>query len=381
MLFYGVEDRDAELRAWLRLAATPGMDGLRALALARHYGSAAAALHATPKFLAAMGLGPRAITALRTPPAMLAASLRWVDAPGRLIVRAGDPDYPPQLLTLSDAPVVLYVRGSASALAAAQVAVVGSRRPTPAGRETSRAFARRMVQAGLVVTSGLAMGIDAAAHRAALEGGGQSVAVCGTGPDLVYPAGHVALADAIAAAGALVSEFPPGTPPLPGNFPQRNRLISGLSLGVLVIEAAERSGSLITARLAGEQGREVFAVPGSIYSPLSRGCHRLIRDGAQLVESADELLRGLQHDLFVAVSPAAAQAADGPRISGPPLDSDSKILLNACGFGPVDADILVERTGFPASAVSSMLLMLELNGEIESCAGGRYCRVPRGSSE
>lgn len=380
MLLCGVENRDAELRAWLRLAAAPGMDGARASALVRHCGSAEAALDATPEFLAAMDLGRRAIAALRAPPATLAASLRWVDAPGQLIVAAGDPDYPPQLLAISGAPVVLYVRGNASALAAAQVAVVGSRRPTPAGRETARAFARCMAQAGLVVTSGLALGIDAAAHRGALEGSGQSIAVCGTGPDLVYPAGHVALADAIAGAGALVSEFPPGTPPLPGNFPQRNRLISGLSLGVLVVEAAERSGSLITARLAGEQGREVFAVPGSIYSPLSRGCHRLIRDGAQLVESADELLNGLQYDLFLAVAPAAAQAVDGARISGPPLDSDSKILLNACGFGPVDADILVDRTGFSASTVSSMLLLLELKGEIESCAGGRYCRVPTGSS-
>ena len=352
------------------------MDGARALALVRVCGSAEAALHAPADCVAALGLGAGAIAALRRPAATQDAALRWMDAPGRRIVPAGGGGYPPQLLTIADAPVVLYVRGDAAALAAAQVAIVGSRRPTPAGRETAHAFAMRVAGAGLVVTSGLATGIDAAAHRGALDAGGRTVAVCGTGADLVYPTGHVALGDLIAAAGALVTEFPPGTAPLPGNFPQRNRLISGLSLGVAVIEAAERSGSLITARLAGEQGREVFAVPGSIHSPLSRGCHRLIRDGARLVESADELLDGLQHDLFVAV----AQAVDAPRISGPPLDSDCKILLNACGFGPVDADVLVARTGFSAAAVSSMLLLLELAGEIEPCAGGGYCRIPTGSS-
>ena len=375
-----VEDAETELRAWLRLAAVPGLDGARALALVRHCCSADAALRASTATAVALSLGPGAVTALRTPPATLEASLRWAGVPGCSIVRAGGPGYPPQLLTISGAPVLLYVRGNAGALAAAQVAIVGSRNPTPAGRETARAFARRVTLSGLVVTSGLAVGIDAAAHRGALEAGGRTIAVCGTGADLVYPAGHVALADSIAASGALVTEFPPGTPPLPGNFPQRNRLISGLSLGVVVVEAAERSGSLITARLAGEQGREVFAVPGSIHNPLSRGCHRLIRDGARLVESAEELLDGLQHDLFLAVTPDRAQAADAPRVSGPVLDSDCKILLNACGFGPVDADILVERTGFSAAAVSSKLLLLELMGEIEPCAGGRYCRIPTGSS-
>ena len=375
-----VEDAETELRAWLRLAAVPGLDGARALALVRHCGSAEAVLRAPMETAAALGLGPGAVAALRTHPVTLEASLRWAGVPGRAIVRAGGAGYPPQLLAIGGAPVLLYVRGNAGALAAAQVAIVGSRNPTPAGRETARAFARRITLAGLVVTSGLAVGIDAAAHRGALEAGGRTIAVCGTGADLVYPAGHVALADSIAAAGALVTEFPPGTPPLPGNFPQRNRLISGLSLGVVVVEAAERSGSLITARLAGEQGREVFAVPGSIHNPLSRGCHRLIRDGARLVESAEELLDGLQHDLFLAVMPNSAQAADAPRVSGPALDSDCKILLNACGFGPVDADILVERTGFSAAAVSSKLLLLELMGEIEPCAGGRYCRIPTGSS-
>lgn len=375
-----VEDACDELRAWLHLAAVPGMDGARALALLQHCGSARAVLRAGPAVLAAAGLAPAASAALCQPPVTLEASLSWASLPDRRIVCAGGAGYPPQLLADRGAPVLLYVRGDAGALAAPQVAVVGSRRPTPAGRDTARAFARRFVQAGLVVTSGLAVGIDAAAHRGALEAGGRTVAVCGTGADLVYPAGHAALADEIAGGGALVTEFPPGTPPLPGNFPQRNRLISGLSLGVLVVEAAERSGSLITARLAGEQGRDVFAVPGSIHNPLSRGCHRLIRDGARLVESAEEMLGGLQHDLFLALDDGSTQATVAPRVSAQPLDSDCKILLNACGFGPVDADILVERTGFSAATVSSMLLLLELMGEIEPCAGGGYCRVPTGLS-
>jgi DNA processing protein len=305
------------------------------------------------------------------------AALRdWLGRPGCQRIEPGQPDFPAQLLAIPDPPEALFVRGNAALLARPQLAIVGSRGPTPAGRETAFAFARRLAGAGLAITSGLASGIDSAAHRGALAGGGYTLAVCGTGLDRVYPPHNRALAEEIAAHGVLVSEFPPGTPPLPHHFPRRNRLISGLSLGVVVIEARHRSGSLITARLAAEQGREVFALPGSIHNPLARGCHRLIRDGAQLVESPEEVLGGLQSDLFqaLAVGPAQVPAAIG--ISGGPLDSDSKILLNACGFEPVDVDVLVERTGFSAAVVASMLLMLELRGEIEPSAGGLYCRLP-----
>jgi DNA processing protein len=296
-------------------------------------------------------------------------------APGRRI-GPGDAGYPPQLLAIPDPPPLLHVLGEVATLARPSVAIVGSRQPTPAGRETAYAFARDLAAAGLVVTSGLALGIDAAAHRGALDAGGRTIAVCGTGLDVVYPRSNVQLAARIARSGALVSEFPPGTRPLPHHFPQRNRIISGLALGVLVVEARHRSGSLITARLAAEQGREVFALPGSIHNALARGCHRLIRDGARLVETVEEVLGGLQADLFAALPAGRAQAPATTAFSGGALDRDSKILLNACGFEPVDVDTLVERTGFPAGSVASMLVMLELCGEVEPCAGGLYCRLP-----
>jgi DNA processing protein len=291
-------------------------------------------------------------------------------------IRAADPGFPPQLRAIADPPPLLYVRGDAAILAAPAIAIVGSRQPTPAGRDTAFDFARQLAGCGLVITSGLAAGVDAAAHRGALDAGGRTVAVCGTGLDRCYPEHHRDLAERIAQCGALVSEFPPGTPPLPGHFPRRNRLISGLCLGVLVVEARHRSGSLITARLAAEQGREVFALPGSIHNPLARGCHRLIRDGARLVETVEEIVAGLQQDLFGSLLPPTPQAPAGPAISAAPLDSDGKILLNACGFEPVGVDTLVARTGFSAAAVASMLVLLELHGEVESSAGGLYCRLP-----
>ena len=295
---------------------------------------------------------------------------------GERCLRLAAPDSPSPLRAIADPPPLLRLRGDASALSGPAIAIVGSRQPTPAGRETAYAFARALAGAGLVVVSGLAAGIDAAAHRGAMDAGGRTVAVCGTGLDIVYPENHAGLARRIVGAGALLSEFPPGTRPLPHHFPRRNRLISGLALGVLVVEARHRSGSLITARLAAEQGREVFALPGSIHNPLARGCHRLIRDGARLVETADEVLAGLQTDLFAAIGPGRTQAPAPTAFSGGPLDTDGKILLNACGFEPVDVDTLVQRTGFPAGSVASMLVMLELRGEVEPCAGGLYCRLP-----
>ena len=291
-------------------------------------------------------------------------------------LQPGQPGYPPQLACIPDPPELLYFRGDPRVLSAPAIAIVGSRQPTPAGRATAFDFARQLASQGLVVTSGLAAGIDAAAHRGALAAGGATVAVCGTGLDRTYPEAHAALAAEIADRGAVVSEFPPGTLPLPHHFPRRNRLISGLSLGVLVVEARHRSGSLITARLAAEQGREVFALPGSIHNPLARGCHRLIRDGARLVETVQEVVAGLQADLFAALPWPVVQPRETEALSAGPLDRESKILLNACGFEPVDVDILVQRTGFTAASVASMLVMLELRGEVESSAGGTYCRLP-----
>lgn len=302
----------------------------------------------------------------------LEADLRWLDNPGHELLTAGDPRYPRQLGEIGGAPPVLFVEGDPAWLALPQLAIVGSRNASAAGRETAFEFAACLATAGLVITSGLAAGIDAAAHNGALAAGGVTIAVCGTGLDRVYPAAHAGLAARIAARGALVSEFPVGTPPLAVNFPRRNRLLSGLARGVLVVEAAARSGSLITARLAGEQGRDVMAIPGSIHDPLARGCHRLIRDGAALIETPADVL----DVLGITPRPPAAQGPDRPEISAPALDSAGEMLLNALGFGPADIDRLVVRTGCPAYTVVSLLQLLELRGLVESLPGGRYRRLP-----
>jgi DNA processing protein len=265
-----------------------------------------------------------------------------------------------------------------------QLAMVGSRNPTPAGRETAHRFAAQLARAGLVITSGLAIGIDAACHRGALDAAGFTIAVCGTGLDIAYPRANAELAEAVAAHGALVSEFALGTPALKSNFPRRNRVISGLALGTLVVEAALRSGSLITARLAAEQGRDVFAIPGSINNELAQGCHQLIQSGAKLVATADDIfveLRGALDDNpgtlapVVAASALATQPTDATGNMSSPLDKEYEILLDALGFEPAGVDLLVERTGLRADEVASMLLMLELADRIESYPGGLYVRA------
>jgi DNA processing protein len=301
--------------------------------------------------------------------------LGWLQAPGHQLLPCTSPSYPRLLAQTTGAPLVLWVDGDPAALSEPQLAIVGSRNPTAAGAETAFAFAEFLGAAGLTITSGIAEGIDAAAHRGALAGGGRTIAVCGTGLDLVFPREHAALAREITARGALVSEFPIGTPARRAHFPQRNRIISGLALGTLVVEAARRSGSLITARFAGEQGREVFAIPGSIHNPLSRGCHALIRQGAKLVESAEDILAelpALAGALKEIQRPATSPSEENPADE---LDKDYKILLDALGFEPASIDTLAERTEFSAEAVASMLLILELQGLVEAGAGGAYCRV------
>jgi DNA processing protein len=300
------------------------------------------------------------------------ADLDWLAASGTRIVLATDPDYPPLLRQIAPAPAALYVLGSVQALSSAQLAMVGSRSPTPAGRGTAREFAAWFAQEGLVVTSGLALGIDAASHEGALAGGGQTIAVYATGLDRVYPPEHAALAQRIRAQGALVSEFPPRTPPLPRHFPHRNRIIAGLSLGTLVVEAARHSGSLITARLAGEFGREVFAIPGSIHSPLSRGSHQLIKSGAKLVEEARDVLSELR---FSVPKERVSSQLDEPRATRA-LDKEYEMLLDALGFEPATVDVLVARTRLPGESVASMLLILELEGRVAALPGGRYTRTP-----
>ncbi len=290
----------------------------------------------------------------------LDASLDWLEQPGNHLLTLADPDYPPLLLETADPPPCLFAKGRIELLSRPSLAIVGSRSATPQGARDAEAFAEALSNAGLCIVSGLALGIDAAAHRGALRGRGSTIAVVGTGLDIVYPARNRELAHQIAQQGCLVSEFPLGTPSKAQNFPRRNRIISGLSQGVLVVEAAQQSGSLITARLAGEQGREVFAIPGSIHAPLSKGCHRLIKQGAKLVESAKDILEELGLPATIAAAPAVG--------GSPGHDHILKCLVN----GPSGVDTLVAHTGLTVQEVSSILLELELCGRVASLPGGLY---------
>jgi DNA processing protein len=360
-----------ETRAhWLTLSRVPGLAGREVIALLEHFKTIDAVFAARRAELAPL-LPAKAATveALLAGVAAepLEAELRWLDEPGNQLVTLGDDDYPPLLREIPDPPICLYVRGRRELLARRQFAIVGSRNPTPGGCLNAAAFAEALTHAGLLITSGLALGVDGCAHRAALDAGGATLAVAATGLDRVYPAGHRDLAHRIAEHGALLSEFPLDTPPRREHFPQRNRLISGLSLGVLVVEAALKSGSLITARLAAEQGREVFAIPGSIHSPLARGCHRLIRQGAKLVETAQDILEEL--------GPLAAVGRPAESGGVAPLDARLAQLLEQLGYDPVAPDTLVERSGLTPEAISSMLLHMELRGLIAACPGGKYQRI------
>jgi DNA processing protein len=360
----------AELQAWLRLLLVPGLGREGARRLLAAFGSPDRVINASEDALVTVA-GAGLLSALAQEPADLQQRVddvqRWLSGgPSRHVLTLGEPAYPPRLLESPDPPLLLYVTGDLSSLAAPSIAVVGSRRPSAQGRDNARDFAHCFGAAGYVVVSGLALGIDAAAHEAALAAGARTVAVMGTGPDRVYPARHLALARRIADQGALVTEFVPGTAPLRENFPMRNRVIAGLSQGTLVVEAALQSGSLITARLANEAGREVFAIPGSIHSEQSRGCHALIRDGARLVESATEVLDELRQPGL----PGWSAARGGIRTPAAPADP----LLEALGHDPMSLDSLQARTGQSASEMLSRLLELELEGQVARLPGGLYQR-------
>lgn len=371
-----MDDTD-QLRAWLTALRTPGLGpgGLRE-ALAANGQDIQRALAELRRHAAA--LDPGAAAWLDAPDATrLAVDLAWLAHPGHRLLRCTEADFPPLLEAIPQPPAALFVAGDAAVLLRPQVAIVGARSASPAGLDHARRFARALAHAGFVVTSGMADGIDGAAHMATLDADAPTIAVVGTGPDRVYPRKHLELARRIAGHGALVSEFPPGTPARADHFPRRNRLIAGLALGTLVVEAGLKSGSLITARLAGEQGREVFALPGSINNPLARGCHRLIRDGARLVEEPAEVIEALAPAaralgvelatrLGAAETPVAAAATSWQG------DPDYVRLLAALGHDPATLDQLVARSGLAASAVSSMLLMLELEGVTASLPGNQY---------
>jgi DNA processing protein len=300
---------------------------------------------------------------------------RWLADPGHHLLRSESEDFPVLLREIPDAPELLYVDGDPDTLHLPALAIVGSRNPTRQGKTDAYEFARHLGGAGFCIVSGLAQGIDAAAHEGALDGGGRTVAFLGHGIDIVYPASNRGLAARIRAEGALCSEFPLGLGPRRELFPQRNRLISGLCLGTIVVEAARRSGSLITARLASEQGREIFAMPGSIHNPLARGCHQLIRQGAKLVESADDIVGELgslvAHLAEIPGQPEKVESAARED------DREYEMLLDVLGFDPVSADELASQSGLTIDQVSSMLLILELEGKIEAQAGGRYSRLHR----
>jgi DNA processing protein len=359
-------------RARAVLARTPALNAAHLQALIDAAGGEPQRALA-PALPGSLDLPPAARAFLVSPDeSAIDADLAWLEASGAAIVLYSDAEYPPLLRQISGPPAALYVLGSVAVLASAQLAMVGSRSPTPSGRTTAREFAAWFARAGLTVTSGLAVGIDAASHEGALAGGGETVAVCGTGLDRLYPAGHAALAERICACGALVSEFPPRTAPLRQHFPRRNRIISGLSLGTLVVEAARHSGSLITARLAGEAGREVFAIPGSIHSPLSRGCHQLIKQGAKLVEEAADVIS----ELHISVPKERLSAPPSLPAQRLALDKEYEMLLDALGFEPATVDTLVARTQLRSESVASMLLILELEGRVTALPGGRYGRLP-----
>ena len=323
--------------------------------------------------LEALGLSEAAIAAILAPDWRGAeADLEWLHDSGGRLITWNAPEYPPLLKQIPDPPPGLFVQGRAELLTSPQIAVVGSRKPSPAGRRHARQFGADLGRGGITVTSGLAAGIDSQAHEGALEAGAPTLAVFGCGLRTVYPRGNRRLAANIAAAGALVSEFPPAAPPLAANFPRRNRLISGLALGVLVVEAATRSGSLITARLALEQGREVFAVPGSIHNPVARGCHALIREGAKLTETIEDILEEVAP--LAAAAGAVVRAAPTPLRDGAGLDGAAKLLLDNIGDAPITVDSLINLTLLPVDEISAALLNLELLGLIETVPGGAYVR-------
>ena len=362
---------EPELRAWLALIRLPGIGPATLRPLLREGTTAQDILRHPPQ-----GLSEHARSLLKQPDwKQVDSDQRWLESPDAHFLPLSSTQYPQFLKDTPDAPLGLFVLGQLSSLTLPQVAMVGSRNPSRGGAQTAWEFARHFCRSGLVVTSGLALGIDAASHRGALAGGGPTLAVMATGLDRVYPASNRNLAHEIAANGALISEFPPGTSPRRGHFPRRNRIISGLSQGVLVVEAALKSGSLITARLAGEQGREVFAIPGSIHNPLARGCHRLIREGAKLVETAADVLEELAPKLQQFLLESDPQGSDPPRTISEPYDDEHHQLLDAMGFDPVSTDTLVERTGLPPEAVSSMLLLLEMEGRVASEPGGLFVRT------
>ncbi len=376
-----------DLEHWLVWLRAPGVGPARIRRALLRHGGLAEAQRAGPAAWHDIGISDNGVFWLKLPDrARIERDLRWLQQENCALLTCTSPDFPSLLAAIPAAPAAVFVHGDPGSLWQPQIAVVGSRNASAGGLALARDFAATLARSGFSVTSGMADGIDGAAHQAALDAGGQSIAVLGTGVDLVYPRKHHRLAQRLLAQGALVSEFPLGTEGVAENFPRRNRIIAGLSLGTLVIEAGLQSGSLITARLAAEQGREVFAVPGSVHNPMARGCHRLIRQGAKLVETAADVVEelgpmanALGAELRLRLrslneSPVAETAPARPS-NNCEVCPQTALLLRALGFDPVDFDTLMQRSGLTAAAISSMLTTLELDGEVAALAGSCYQRI------
>jgi len=362
-----------DVKSWLTLVRTPGLGVSSIHALLAEFQNPGAIIEASAQALSRLGLKQSVISALqRMDDKELQPDIDWLEEDNHHIISLHDDRYPTLLKSIDEPPPVLYVRGDPDYLQQPQLAMVGSRTPTASGRRTATDFAHHLSNAGITITSGLARGIDGASHEGALQGIAGTIALVAHGLDIVYPAEHRKLAEEISHHGAVVSEVPIGTPPHKGLFPRRNRLISGLSLGTLVVEAALKSGSLITARMALEQGREVFAIPGSIHNPLARGCHQLIRQGAKLVEDANDILEELAPHLARPEHPHPKTDNDANYLLE--LDPDHQKLLKCLPYEPVAIDELVNCSGFSAAEVASMLLIMELKGSIVS-EGGLYSRI------
>jgi DNA processing protein len=360
-------DDDAAL--WLALNQIHGLGGQGFCQLLRAFGSPSAIYAASFKQLRTVVSEPIARLVGAGPDQdAIAPALDWLQIPGNHLITLADSDYPRALLEISDPPPLIFAKGQLQWLNAPSIAVVGSRNASTQGEKNAEDFSQTLSRHGFTIVSGMALGIDGAAHRGALKASGATIAVVGTGLDIVYPARHRDLAHQIAERGIIISEFPLGTPSLAQNFPRRNRLISGLSLGCLVVEANIQSGSLITARLAAEQGREVFAIPGSIHSPLSKGCHQLIKQGGKLVDNIQDII-----DELGAVSPSNS-SAEIPSTQSTPA-TEAIPLLDCMGYDPISMELLVERSGLTSNSLSAMLLMLELDGKVASLHGGRYQRI------
>lgn len=362
-----------DLVPWLVLIRACGITPVQQLILLDHFKYPEHIIAADASHLRTLGLSNKTIHSIKHPDAkLLATDNAWLDTPDHHLVTWHDNRYPSNLREIADPPVALFVAGDPDTLNLTQLGIVGSRNPSVTGRRMASQLANQLARTGFAIASGLALGIDYCAHKGTLDADGYTIAVLGSGPDKIYPARHRKLAENISRQGALVSEFPPGTLPLARHFPRRNRIISGLSIGILVVEADKRSGSLITARYAVEQGREVFAVPGSIYNPLAKGCHYLIKQGAKLVESIEDIMEELHlnlHTIHTGINNEDKQGHTDINI-----DINYRQLLDNLSFDPVSIDRLIEVTGLTSDTVSSMLLILEVQGVVSS-AGGLYTRI------